>query len=164
MGLIDDQFGKNRATAPLDALFTWVRPSWLSSLQCGLARCGMEMISAPMSRCDMSERFGNLQWASPRQAALMIVTGTVPMKMAPISPPRRRQHARRPTEVGGVDVLVVHKLDRFARNVLVTLQTLHRMEGAGVAFVNISANMDFVSPIGKVILALSPNRSSGSCP
>ncbi len=42
------------------------------------------MISAPMSRGDMSERFGNLQRASPRQADFMIVAGTVSKKMAPL--------------------------------------------------------------------------------
>ncbi|MDP6132420.1 MAG: recombinase family protein [Dehalococcoidia bacterium] len=51
------------------------------------------------------------------------------------------------------DVLVVHKLDRFARNVRVTLEYLERLEKAGVGFVSISEQMDFSTPIGKVILA-----------
>jgi site-specific DNA recombinase len=51
------------------------------------------------------------------------------------------------------DVIVVHKLDRFARNIRVTLDTLAQLERAGVAFVSISENMDFTTPIGRVILA-----------
>jgi site-specific DNA recombinase len=56
-------------------------------------------------------------------------------------------------EAGLLDVVVVHKLDRFARNLRVTLETLERLERCGVGFVSISEQMDFTSPIGKVILA-----------
>ncbi len=56
-------------------------------------------------------------------------------------------------EAGLVDVVVVHKLDRFSRNLMTTLDTLQRLEGAGVGFVSISEAMDFTTPIGKVILA-----------
>ena len=63
-------------------MFNWARRSSLWWLQFGLACCGMEMIAASMPRWDMSERFGNLQRASPRQADFMIVAGTVNRKMA----------------------------------------------------------------------------------
>src|ERR671913_1009582 len=56
-------------------------------------------------------------------------------------------------ETGMIDVVVVHKLDRFARNLRVTLETLERLERSGVGFVSISEQMDFTTPIGKVILA-----------
>jgi site-specific DNA recombinase len=56
-------------------------------------------------------------------------------------------------EGGLVDVVLVHKLDRFARNLRVTLETLERLERSRVAFASIAENMDFTSPIGKVILA-----------
>src|SRR5262249_61457609 len=56
-------------------------------------------------------------------------------------------------EAGLVDVVLVHKLDRFARNLRVTLETLDRLERCRVAFASIAENMDFTSPIGKVILA-----------
>lgn len=56
-------------------------------------------------------------------------------------------------EAGRFDVIVVHKLDRFARNLRVTLETLDRLDKHGVAFVSISEQMDFTTPIGKVILA-----------
>jgi site-specific DNA recombinase len=56
-------------------------------------------------------------------------------------------------EAGLFDVLVVHKLDRLSRNIRVTIETLQRLERAGVGFVSVSKNMDFSTPIGKVILA-----------
>ena len=54
---------------------------------------------------------------------------------------------------GRYDVLVVHKLDRFSRNVRITLEYLEKLEKAGVGFVSITEQMDFSTPIGKVILA-----------
>jgi NADH-quinone oxidoreductase subunit B len=53
-------------------------------LQFGLACCAIEMISSAMPRFDLAERFGMLYRASPRQADLMIVAGTVTKKMAPV--------------------------------------------------------------------------------
>ena len=54
---------------------------------------------------------------------------------------------------GRYDVLVVHKLDRFSRNVRITLEYLEKLEKAGVGFVSITEQMDFSTPIGRVILA-----------
>jgi len=51
------------------------------------------------------------------------------------------------------DVLVVHKLDRFARNARITLEYLEKLEKAGIAFVSLSEQMDFSTPIGRVMLA-----------
>lgn len=56
-------------------------------------------------------------------------------------------------EAGAFDVLIVHKLDRFARNVRLCLETLHELESHGVAFVSLSESMDFSTPIGRVILS-----------
>src|SRR3954462_2786101 len=50
---------------------------------------------------------------------------------------RKRPEFRRlleDAEAGRFDVLIVHKLDRFARNLRVTLETLDRLERAGVGF------------------------------
>ena len=84
MGLIDDRLNKNAFVTSLDFIFNWARRSSLWWLQFGLACCGMEMITAQMPRFDMGERFGSLYRASPRQADLMIVSGTVTKKMAPV--------------------------------------------------------------------------------
>ncbi len=54
-------------------------------------------------------------------------------------------------ESGLFDAIVVHKLDRFARNLRITLEALDRLESAGVGFVSTSENMDFASAIGKVM-------------
>ena len=55
---------------------------------------------------------------------------------------------------GQFDVLVVHKLDRFSRNLRVTLDYFDRLLKAKVAFVSINEQMDFTTPSGKVHLAL----------
>lgn len=60
----------------------------------------------------------------------------------------------REAEAGGCDVVVVHRLDRFARSLTVTLRELKRLQAANVAFVSIGENMDFSTPIGRVLLAM----------
>ncbi|MGD0854578.1 MAG: recombinase family protein [Dehalococcoidia bacterium] len=52
------------------------------------------------------------------------------------------------------DVLVVHKLDRFSRNLRITLEYFDKLNSAGCSFLSISEQMDFTTPIGKVLLAL----------
>ncbi|MDI3339893.1 MAG: NADH-quinone oxidoreductase subunit B family protein [Sphaerobacter sp.] len=84
MGVIENRFEHNILTTTVDAVFNWARRSSLWWLQFGLACCAIEMISAAMPRFDMAERFGMLYRASPRQADLMIVAGTVTKKMAPV--------------------------------------------------------------------------------
>jgi len=55
---------------------------------------------------------------------------------------------------GGFDVLVVHKLDRFARNLRITLEYFDKLSKAGVSFVSINENMDFSTPWGRLALTL----------
>jgi DNA invertase Pin-like site-specific DNA recombinase len=55
---------------------------------------------------------------------------------------------------GQHDTIVVHKLDRFARSLITTLRELKRLDGAGVAFASVSEQIDFTTPIGKVLLAM----------
>tara|TARA_B100000315_G_C14503745_1_gene553570 strand:+ start:384 stop:965 length:582 start_codon:yes stop_codon:yes gene_type:complete len=67
----------------IDALLNWGRRSAVWPVNFGLACCAMEMIASAASRFDLS-RFGmELFRASPRQADLMIVAGTLTWKMAP---------------------------------------------------------------------------------
>jgi len=55
---------------------------------------------------------------------------------------------------GDFDVVVVHRLDRFARSLIVTLRELARLEKARVGFVSIGEDMNFATPIGRVFLAM----------
>ncbi|MGN6758256.1 MAG: recombinase family protein, partial [Thermomicrobiales bacterium] len=55
---------------------------------------------------------------------------------------------------GEFDVIMVHKLDRFARSLLLTLTELTELERAGVSFVSVAENHDFTTPIGRVVLAV----------
>jgi len=78
-----DDLDRNVAVTSLDTLLNWSRKSSMFPMQFGLACCAFEMIGSAMSRFDIS-RFGmEAMRASPRQADLMIVAGTVTWKMAP---------------------------------------------------------------------------------
>ncbi|RHZ57498.1 NuoB/complex I 20 kDa subunit family protein [Aspergillus thermomutatus] len=65
-----------------DSLINWARQGSLWPLAFGLACCGVEMMAASMPRYDQ-DRQGIIFRASPRQADVMIVAGTVTNKMAP---------------------------------------------------------------------------------
>jgi len=74
---------RNVVVTTLDALLNWGRRSAVWPLTFGLACCAFEMMAAAMSRFDIA-RFGmEAMRATPRQADLMIVAGTVTWKMAP---------------------------------------------------------------------------------
>ena len=67
---------------PAETLLALARKSSLWPLTFGLACCAIEMIATYMSHHDL-ERFGIVPWPSPRQADVLIVSGTVTKKMAP---------------------------------------------------------------------------------
>lgn len=67
----------------LQELYNWGRSHSVWPLQFGLACCAIEMIAAATARFDIA-RFGSEVFRpSPRQADLLIVSGTVTKKMAP---------------------------------------------------------------------------------
>ena len=67
----------------IDRIYNWGRRSSIWPLMFGLACCAIEMICTAASRYDFS-RFGmEVMRPSPRQADLMLVSGTVTKKMAP---------------------------------------------------------------------------------
>ena len=68
----------------LETALNWARGSSLWPLSFGLACCAIEMFTAGSPRYDIA-RFGSEVFRpSPRQADLMIVSGTVTRKMAPV--------------------------------------------------------------------------------
>ena len=80
---VPDDLQRNLAVTSIDALLNWGRKSSVFPLSFGLACCAFEMMASAMSRFDLA-RFGMEAFrASPRQADLMIVAGTVTWKMAP---------------------------------------------------------------------------------
>jgi len=70
------------AVARLDDLMNWGRKSSMWPLTFGLACCAVEMMHIAAPRYDM-DRFGVVFRASPRQADVIIVAGTLTNKMAP---------------------------------------------------------------------------------
>ncbi len=68
----------------LDGVVNWGRRSSIWPLQFGLACCAIEMIATAASRFDIARFGAELFRASPRQADLMIVSGTVVKRMVPM--------------------------------------------------------------------------------
>ena len=67
----------------LDNVVNWMRKSSIWPMTFGLACCAIEMMAAAQPHYDLS-RFGSEVFrSSPRQADLMIVAGTVSVKMGP---------------------------------------------------------------------------------
>ena len=80
---VPDDLKGNLMVTSVDALVNWSRKSALWPVTFGLACCAFEMIASAMGRFDIA-RFGMEAFrASPRQADLMIVAGTVTWKMSP---------------------------------------------------------------------------------
>ncbi len=82
MGLLDKRFeNENIVITTVEDVLNWARLSSLWMMQFGLACCAIEMMAASASHFDIM-RFGVIPRSSPRQADLMIVAGTVTLKMA----------------------------------------------------------------------------------
>lgn len=68
----------------LDQVVNWGRRSSIWPLQFGLACCAIEMICTAAARFDIARFGAELFRATPRQADLMIVSGTVVKRMVPM--------------------------------------------------------------------------------
>ena len=79
---VTTDLSENIILTSLDDLHNWARLSSLWPLLYGTACCFIEFAALIGSRFDF-DRFGLVPRSSPRQADLLIVAGTVTMKMAP---------------------------------------------------------------------------------
>ena len=79
---ITSDLSENIILTSLEDLHNWARLSSLWPLLYGTACCFIEFAALIGSRFDF-DRFGLVPRSSPRQADLLIVAGTVTMKMAP---------------------------------------------------------------------------------
>jgi NADH-quinone oxidoreductase subunit B len=79
---IEGRFEENLVLTTVEQAINWARQSSIWPMTFGLACCAIEMMAAGASRYDL-DRFGAGAFrATPRQADLMIVAGTVTYKMA----------------------------------------------------------------------------------
>jgi NADH-quinone oxidoreductase subunit B len=82
MGWLEGRFEESVITTTVEQVINWARESSMWPMTFGLACCAIEMMAVGCSRYDI-DRFGAGAFrATPRQADLMIVAGTVNYKMA----------------------------------------------------------------------------------
>src|SRR5262245_42261910 len=81
MGWLEGRFEEGVVTTTLEQAINWARESSMWPMTFGLACCAIEMMATGASRYDW-DRLGLIPRATPRQADLMVVAGTVNFKMA----------------------------------------------------------------------------------
>ena len=83
MSWIQNKFEEGLIVTSLDWALNWAKQNSIWPMTFGLACCAIEMMAVGASRFDI-DRFGAGAFrATPRQADLMVVAGTVVYKMAP---------------------------------------------------------------------------------
>jgi NADH-quinone oxidoreductase subunit B len=80
-GLLQGRFSDGFVFTTADNVVNWARKSSLWPMTFGLACCAIEMMATGAARYDW-DRFGMIPRGTPRQSDLMIVAGTVTLKMA----------------------------------------------------------------------------------
>jgi len=80
----DEPVEKSFVLTKLEAVANWGRKYSLWPYPFGTACCGIEMMAVLGPRYDLARYGAELVRFSPRQADMMIVAGTITMKMAPI--------------------------------------------------------------------------------
>ncbi|WAA12170.1 NuoB/complex I 20 kDa subunit family protein [Fervidibacillus halotolerans] len=81
--LEDSGVQRNVFFTTIEQLKAWSRSRSLWPMTFGLACCAIEMMGTGGAHYDL-DRFGSFFRASPRQSDVMIVSGTVTKKMAPV--------------------------------------------------------------------------------
>ncbi len=82
MGLLDKQLNDgNIVITKVEDLLNWARLSSVWQVGFGLACCAIEMMATSASHYDF-DRFGVIPRPSPRQSDVIIISGTVTLKMA----------------------------------------------------------------------------------
>lgn len=74
--------GLSVLTAPLDQLLQWGTRNALWVFPMATSCCGIELMAAAAARVDL-DRMGTIVRATPRQGDVMVVAGTITVKMAP---------------------------------------------------------------------------------
>jgi NADH-quinone oxidoreductase subunit B len=85
--LRDDEaraFAQGILTTTLDKAISWARSSSVWPATFGLACCAIEMMHTMSPRLDLARFGAEVFRASPRQADVMVVSGRVAQKMAPV--------------------------------------------------------------------------------
>ena len=80
--IFDEKLDKNVFVTSVDAVANWARASSLWPMTFGLACCAIEFMATAASNYDL-DRFGaGVPRATPRQSDLLVISGTVTLKMA----------------------------------------------------------------------------------
>jgi len=82
---VESYLGDTIITTTLEKVVNWARKSSLWPATFGLACCALEMMATAAARYDIARFGAEVFRASPRQADLMIVAGTLTRKMAPVA-------------------------------------------------------------------------------
>jgi NADH-quinone oxidoreductase subunit B len=83
-GQVHNVSGVDVVTTKLDDIINWARSNSLWPLTFATSCCGIEMMSVASAKYDFS-RFGfEVARATPRQADVIIIAGTIVNKMAPV--------------------------------------------------------------------------------
>jgi len=82
LGTVLQTPGLSLAATSLDRLLTWGLTNSLWMFPMGTSCCAIELMAAAASRVDL-DRMGTILRGTPRQTDVMIVAGTITVKMAP---------------------------------------------------------------------------------